>query len=71
MTNFCLFCWLTPFENWWFALKDNLFEFGWRFFAGCNKWYEYGGWHRVTLIICEVIIMYGIGITYLWLRRKK
>ena len=67
----CLFCWLEPIENWYFTFENNLFELGWRFFVGCNKWLDYGGWHRACVIIGWVIVLYAIGITYLWIRRKK
>ena len=55
----------------WAGRMDYLFECAWRLVLGCDKWWEYGGFHRLTLIIVEVIIMYAIGMTYLWLRRRK
>ena len=63
---------IDSFETWWFALKDNLFELGWRFFAGIGKWYHYRGWHRFCVVFGIGLFVYAFIITFVhWGRRKK
>ncbi len=59
------------FDSWFLPKLDYLFELGWRFFAGCNHWINLGGWHFACVIIGWVVVLYGIGITWVALRRKK
>jgi len=67
--NICLFCWLEPFENWWFGFKDYLFECGWRFLSGIKHWYIWGGFHRLLVFIALVLCM--IAVDWLWEKFKK
>ena len=64
---------LDTFELWWFTLKDNIFELGWRFLLGCNKWLALGGWHRACVVFGFGLLTYAFIITAVWLtdRRKK
>ncbi len=62
MKDFCLFCWLEPFENRWFAFRNNLIECAWRFLLGIKHWLNYGGWH--TFITVVTILAYIIAFKW-------
>lgn len=64
MPNFCLFCWVKPYEAWVENTKDYLFECFWRFCCGVRSWIDYGGWHEV--IIYLVFLMFLIAIKWIW-----
>ncbi len=69
--NICLFCWLEPIENFLFVLKDNLFELGWRFFMGLEKWYYLRGWHRFCVVSGIGLLIYSFIVTIVHWGRKE